>query len=215
MKTAGMDQPWDDLPEQQQVRAAASTVHRRFSGGPWNWFALRGVASLIAGLVLLFFAFSPFLLVTLLLATFLAIDGIFSIGAGLDGVRTIDGRSSARVLRGTVGLISSLILLLLALFGSSTGMAVFMLLALWAIAAGSLDFAVAVHATQRLRVEWLAAGAGLLWVLGGAALPLIALSSTASAEHAIVLLLAILLLATGLLFAGHSLGFDRRGGASS
>ena len=214
METAGIEH-WTELADRREVRAAASTAHRRFAGGRWNWFALRGAASLVAGLLLLFFAFSPFTLVAILLASFLAIDGIFSIGSGLDAPRTIDGKGSARVLRGIIGLASGLVLFVLGLFGSSAMLPFFMLLALWAVVAGSLDFAVAVQTTKRIQVDWMAAGAGLLSVLGGAALPLIALSSSKAPEYAIILLVAILLLVTGLLLTGHAFGLDRGKGENS
>ena len=201
MRTAGIEREQNDPGRRRRLRSIAWTMHRRYAGSRWNWVALRGLATIAAGLLLFLLAPTRVPDFALIVAAFLAVDGMFSIGEGLEGNRALDSKSSALVLRGTTGLFISLAFVMLAIVGSYAILAGLYLLALWGIVVGSLDVAISVRRRRQGRetVGWSIAAAGALSLLFGLAVPAISLAAPASMLPALTVGLGVFLLAIGSL----------------
>lgn len=210
MRTATLRAFRNGATDSPRPRFVASNALHRYSGKSWNWFALRGLTMLSAGLILLFIGLAPFIWVGLALAAFLVIDGTFSLGTGLDGAPSLDRTASGLTLRGVTGLVAGFALAALTLIDPGAVIGALLLFSIALLLGGALDFAVAFRPRRRrFSVEWPLAGASLLAVFAGTAIPLLALSMPEAVAIPVTLLLGVYLLAGGILLVGQGVGLGR------
>jgi uncharacterized membrane protein HdeD (DUF308 family) len=126
------------------------------------WLGLRGVVSLVFGIVVLLWPDVTVLALALVFAAYVVVDGIGMVVTGLGGVR--DGsRRWWYVLAGVVGIVAGVIA---ALWPAITALALVVLVGAWAVVTGAMEIAAAVRA-RRLPGRWVLAGAGVISLIAG------------------------------------------------
>ena len=137
-----------------------------FSFG-WKALALRGVVSIILGIIALAYPFSALFALTLIFAVYTLVDGIFS---AISAFRRMGhGRHwGAMLLRGLLGIAVGIIFIVTPIAMTITyALLTVFLIAGWAIIAGGLEIIAAIRLRKEIEGEWLLALSGLLSLLLG------------------------------------------------
>jgi uncharacterized membrane protein HdeD (DUF308 family) len=134
----------------------------------WGWTLARGVLALILGLLAIIFPASALYVFTLVFAAFLLVDGVFSLGNAVRGVRRSEDRCWAYLLRGIAGIVvATLFVMMPFILTLSYAIVTLLLLAAWSISAGVLEIAAAIRLRKEIEGEWLLALSGFLSILLG------------------------------------------------
>jgi uncharacterized membrane protein HdeD (DUF308 family) len=144
----------------------------------WGPLALRGLAALLFGLVVLFWPGLVLAVLALLFGIYAAVDGAITLGPAL---RASD-RGARRWLplaEGAVGVIAGLVAIF---WPGMTLNGLVYIIAVWAVATGALKILTAIRLRAEVENGWLLAGSGalsglfgiLLAVLAGSDVPLLA-----------------------------------------
>lgn len=137
-----------------------------FSFG-WKALALRGAASIILGIIALFYPFSALFALTLIFAVYALTDGILS---AISAFRRMGrGRHwGAMLLRGLLGIAVGIIFIVTPIAMTITyALLTIFLIAGWAVIAGGLEIIAAIRLRKEIEGEWLLALSGLLSLLLG------------------------------------------------
>ncbi|HEX5913236.1 MAG TPA: HdeD family acid-resistance protein [Rubrobacter sp.] len=145
---------------------------QRFSTLAANWrvLALRGLAALIFGLVILFWPGLILAVLSLLFGVYALVDGAIVV---VPALRTSD-RGARRWLplaEGTVGIVAGLVALL---WPAMTPRGLLYVIVVWAVATGTLKIFTAIALRGAVENGWLLVGSGALSVLLGVVLATLA-----------------------------------------
>jgi uncharacterized membrane protein HdeD (DUF308 family) len=174
-----------------------------------NWWALalRGVASVIFGLLALFWPGITLTALILLFGAFALVDGVFAIVAGIRGV---EGRRWLLLAEGVLGAIAGLVALSLP---GTVAIVMLYVVAAWAVLTGLLEIVAAVQLRREIEGEWALALVGTVSVLFGvvlAVLPGVGLLSLVWLIGASVLVSGIALIALAFRVRGRGRGTRSR-----
>ncbi|HET7269519.1 MAG TPA: HdeD family acid-resistance protein [Rubrobacter sp.] len=142
----------------------------------WRVLALRGLAALIFGLVVLLWPGAVLAVISLLFGIYAIVDG----GIVLVPALRTPGRGARRwlpLIEGAVGVIAGLLALL---WPGLTASGVLYIIVGWAFATGVLKIATAIMLRSEVESAWLLAGSGALSVLLGVVLAALAGSDVSS-----------------------------------
>lgn len=158
-----------------------ATAMRTFFTSMWRTILLRGLASLIFGIL-------AFVYPQITLAVVVTIFGIYALVDGLLGVWGVyrgakDGRSVPSLLTAIAGIVAGLVCLLAPGFATTY---VLLLIGLWNVAAGLLQMLGAFVLRNEIEDGWLMALGGLI----GAALGLLIMYNPASMATGIIWIIA-------------------------
>lgn len=131
-----------------------------------NWrtwtFALRGLAAVLLGLLSLLAPQWTFLSVVLLFGVYAIVDGVLAFA-----MTPRAGSRLAHIARGVVSFVAGSFALA---WPGISAFALILVIASWAIAAGTVEIVMAVQLRKEVRGEWLLAVEGVLSILFGALL---------------------------------------------
>ena len=151
---------------------------RRLSAfaGNWRVLALRGLAALLFGLVVLFWPNIVLAVLSLVFGIYAAVDGAILL---VPALRTSDqgARKWLPLLEGTVGVAAGLLVLP---WTGLTATGLLYVIVAWAIATGILKTAAAIVVRGDTENRWLLAGSGALSVIFGVLLAALADSDLSS-----------------------------------
>lgn len=130
----------------------------------WKWLAFRGALALLFGVIALFSPLSAVYALTFVFGAYALIDGVASVVMGVRHAREKAEQWWSLILRGVLGIFAGIAVVLVP-WAAAMALVVFnwVMLAMWAIAAGVFEFA----AGRRLRKE-VGSGGGLLMASGAA-----------------------------------------------
>jgi uncharacterized membrane protein HdeD (DUF308 family) len=147
-------------PEREALINARALAER------WWTVALRGVAALIFGVLMLIRPGSGLFALVLLFGVYSLVDGVFSLVMAVRGARG-GRRWGSLVLVGIAGIAAGLVAFL---WPGITVLALMLLIAAWAIVIGAAEIAAAVRLRKQIRGEWLLGLSGVLSIALGVAL---------------------------------------------
>lgn len=138
----------------------------------WGWFIVRGILSLILGVVAFAFPANALFAFTMLFAAYAGVDGLLSVIAGIRGATVREERWWALILRGIIGIAVGVLFVMMPLAATlSYALATLGLLSAWAILTGVLELAAAIRLRKEIEGEWLLGLSGGLSVVLGAMVP--------------------------------------------
>ncbi|HYE28287.1 MAG TPA: DUF308 domain-containing protein [Allosphingosinicella sp.] len=195
----------------------ASIPNRHWAGiGPirmdkWQWLTLRGALALLLGIAAFMFPASALFAFTMAFAAFAFVDGLLSIGSGIGSARRKEGLWWTGILRGVVGVAVGVIFVAMP-FEATIGYALVTLAvtAAWAIFTGILEMSAAIRLRKEIEGEWLLFVSGLLSVILGLAIPLLATISPGASLISAAWMLGAYAIAAGVLLIVHALRLRRR-----
>lgn len=137
----------------------------------YNWWtvALRGVLSIVVGLLAFFFPDITLAVVIILFGVFALLEGVFLIVSGVRSRRE-HGRWWTLILQGIISIGAGILAFLAPL---ATAIALLYLIAAWAIVSGIIEVVVAIRLRKEMEGEWVLILDGIITVLFGLALVLV------------------------------------------
>lgn len=189
----------------------------------WGWFAIRGVLALIFGILALIMPSVAVMALTVVLGIYLLGDGIASVVIGIRHARRTAERWWSLVLRGLLGIVAGVAMLLMPV-AVSVALVLFtwLVLAAWALLGGIAEVAAAMRLRREEgRMAWWLLAAGVFSIALGVAIPfLLAANPQAGlwamgvtiAAYAIAAGIALLALAFKLRRAARAFPSDRIAG---
>jgi uncharacterized membrane protein HdeD (DUF308 family) len=160
-----------NMTQQDTVRRDAETLEVKEAlrfGRNWWIVALRGVLSLLVGVMSFLLPMSTIFALVILFASYALLDGIFSIALVVRGARGV-GPWWMLSLEGILGIGAAVITVL---WPEITALALIYVVASWAMATGVLEIIAAIRLRKQIKNEWLLAGAGLSSIVMGVVLAL-------------------------------------------
>ena len=135
-----------------------------FNEKHWWQIALRGLIALIFGVLVLAWPGISILVFAIIFGAFVFVDGIFTLVAAVN-YKAGAGRRTWLYIRGIAGIIVGLITFF---WPAITALALFLLVAAWALVTGVMELAFAFTANQKTAIRWMFAVSGILsLILGG------------------------------------------------
>jgi uncharacterized membrane protein HdeD (DUF308 family) len=134
----------------------------------YNWWtvALRGVLTIVVGLIAFFFPGVTLAFVIALFGVFALFEGAFLIISGIRNRRE-NRRWWALIIQGIISVGAGILAFMAPL---ATAVALLYLMAFWAIASGLVEIIVAIRLRKEMEGEWMLVVDGILTVLFGVAL---------------------------------------------
>lgn len=177
----------------------------------WKWLALRGVLALALGVVAVIFPARALFAFTILLAAFLMVDGVLSFVTGLRGAASLDQRWWTLILRGVAGVAIGVIFLIMP-FVATIGyaFATLVLLAGWSIMTGVMEIAAAIRLRREIRGEWLLGLSGVLSILLGLAIPVLAAAYPVASLLSVAWIIGVYAMAAGMVLLVQAFRLRRR-----
>ena len=178
-------------------------------GKSWQWLVLRGVLALMLGVAAIVFPLGALFAFTLMFAAYAFIDGLLSIISGI-GDRKRERYWWALILRGLVGVAAGILFVAMPLLATiGTALVAVILLAAWAMLAGTFEISAAIRLRKEIEGEWLLGLSGALTLLLGlATVVLLALFPGASLFTA-AWLIGVYALAAGIVLLMQGLRLRR------
>jgi uncharacterized membrane protein HdeD (DUF308 family) len=168
--------------------------------GRWGWIALRGVASIVFGLLCFVFPVAGVTALVLLYGTFALVDGAASIAVGFAGRK--QGEFWPLFLFGLVGLLAGMMAFL---WPGLTAYVLVLLIGAWAVVRGVFEIVAAIRLRKVIEKEWILGLLGAVSILFG----IFALTRPAAAGLAIVTVIGAFAIISGIL--SLILGFKLKG----
>lgn len=130
-----------------------------------NWWAvlIRGILSLIFGVLCLVFPFSTIIVLAMFFGAYALVDGIFAIVSMFMGPRSTS-QWGVLLLEGIVGIIIGLITFFMP---GVTALGLVYLIAAWAVVTGIFEIIAAIRLRKEITGEWMLILGGVLSVLFG------------------------------------------------
>ncbi len=131
-----------------------------------NWWAivLRGVLSVLFGLVALFVPQIALSALITLYGAYALVDGAFNIAAGLTGARSVGGSRGWLIFEGVVSIVVGVLVFV---YPGVTALVLLSIIAFWAILTGVLEVIAAIRLRQEITGEFWLGLAGVLSILFG------------------------------------------------
>jgi len=143
--------------------------------GSWGWFLARGLLLIALGVLALLWPGPALLAFSTVFAAFCFVDGLLSIGSGVRGVRDKRERSWGLLLSGMAGVIIGTLFVLFPMVSTFTfAITTVLLIAAWAVITGVFEISAAVRLRKQIKGEWLLGLSGVLSVLLGLAVAVMA-----------------------------------------
>jgi uncharacterized membrane protein HdeD (DUF308 family) len=155
-----------DVSNQGRYRQRLNTL-----GANWRALALRGLAAVLFGLVVLFWPGLVLAVLALLFGLYAAIDGAITLVPALRASEERGARRSLPLAEGVAGIIAGLAALL---WPGLTVNGVVYIIVVWALATGVLKILTAIVLRAEVENGWLLAASGALSVLLGILLAVLA-----------------------------------------
>lgn len=135
-----------------------------FNEKHWWQIALRGLIALIFGVLVLAWPGISILVFAIIFGAFVFVDGIFTLVAAIN-YKAGAGRRTWLFIRGIAGIIVGLITFF---WPAITALALFLIVAAWALVTGVMELAFAFTANKSAAIRWMFAVSGILsLILGG------------------------------------------------
>jgi uncharacterized membrane protein HdeD (DUF308 family) len=134
-----------------------------------NWWiiALRGILSIIVGIMALFMPATTLLIITLVFGAYSIVDGIFYIVAGINRAREERAWGNL-ILLGLLEIITGLVVLIMPQVATiSLTYFLWTMLSMWSIATGIFEIAAAIRLRRKIRGEWFLVFIGLVSIVVG------------------------------------------------
>jgi uncharacterized membrane protein HdeD (DUF308 family) len=165
----------------------------------WGWFLLRGVLALLLGVCAIIFPLSALVAFTIVFGAYAFVDGVASMVAGVRGADAPGSRWGALILRGLIGELVGLFVLLAPLLAtvSYAYVSIIMLVA-WSIMTGVLEISAAIRLRKAIEGEWLLVLSGALSLLLGLAILVLVVPYPAATILSAAWLIAIYAFAAGV-----------------
>jgi uncharacterized membrane protein HdeD (DUF308 family) len=129
----------------------------------WWALVLRGLLAIAFGVLTIMVPSAAVGGFVLIFAIYALVDGIFSL-AGLTGTRLKQGRGWLNVLGALLSIAAGIIALV---WPGITALALFLVIAIWAIALGILELVFAVTYGSEIEGDWAIVLSGILWIAFG------------------------------------------------
>ncbi len=138
----------------------------------WKWLMLDGVLMILVGIIAAFAPISAVYAMTLVWGAFTFADGIFSIAAGVAKARKREEHWVAMLLRGALGLMAGIVVLVMPLVATVALVAfTWAMISIWSFVTGVMEVAAAIRLRKEIEGEWLMALSGIVSILFGLAIP--------------------------------------------
>lgn len=173
-----------------------ATAMRTFFTSMWRTILLRGLASLVFGVLAFFYPQITVAVVVTIFGIYALVDGLLGVWGVYRGSK--DGRSVPSLLTALAGIVAGLICLLAPQFATTY---VLLLIGLWNVAAGLLQVVGAIVLRKEIEQAWLMALGGAI----GAALGALIMFYPASAAVGIVWIIAATAVLVGLVLVVFAL----------
>lgn len=169
----------------------------------WGWLAARGALLILFGVLALLAPWAALFAFVTLFAAFSFVDGVFGVVSGLRGARAGAERWWALVLSGAVGIAIGVLFVLFPVLSTvAYSLTTALLIAAWAVVSGIFQVSAAVRLRKVIEGEWLLATVGVLAILLGLSIVVMA-----ALEPAITVLSLAWVIAAYALIAGVALVF--------
>jgi uncharacterized membrane protein HdeD (DUF308 family) len=172
----------------------------------WWSVALRGALAVIFGVIALIWPDITLRALVLLYGFYALVDGLLALAALVIGGSLVSGRRGWLVVEGVAGIAAGVVAFL---WPGITALVLLYLIAVWAVATGVLEVAVAVYLRRELRGEWLLALGGIASVAFGVFLVV----RPGEGAIAVVWLIGVFAILFGMALVGLGLRLRRLGGA--
>jgi uncharacterized membrane protein HdeD (DUF308 family) len=168
-----------------------------------NWWAvlIRGIAAVLFGLLAFFWPGATGFALVILFGAYAFVDGVFALLAAIRGAESHE-RWFALLIEGIIGLIIAAITFL---NPGITAIALYFLIATWAVLTGILEIVAAVQLRKMIENEWLLIVGGVLSIVFGALLviyPLIGIFTVIYLIGAYALVFGVMLIGLSLRLRG-------------
>jgi uncharacterized membrane protein HdeD (DUF308 family) len=130
----------------------------------WREIALRGVAAVIFGLLLLFWPAPTLLTLVYIFGIFVLVEGVAALIGGLRPPPSGAGRSGGLIALGLIGIAAGIATLV---WPGITGLLLVLLIGFWAIAAGIVEIIDGFRLRQAIENEWLLIATGIVSLFFG------------------------------------------------
>ena len=140
----------------------------------WKWLLLDGALMILVGVIALFAPISAVYAMTIVWGAFAFVDGIFSIAAGIGDARRRKEHWVAMLLRGALGLMAGIVVLVMPLVATVALVAfTWAMISIWSVVTGIMEVAAAIRLRKEMKKEWLLALSGVVSILFGLAVPVL------------------------------------------
>jgi len=189
----------------------ASPTGARLLGHNWLWFAVRAVAALLLGMAALFVPGLTLFTFALVFAAYSLIDGVAALISGLRGAADHRERWGMLVISGLAGIAIGVVFLIWPLVSTAAFVLVAALaVAAWALLGGAMQLAAAIRLRREIKGEWLLGLSGVLSLLLGGALLLLAFADPAVTALTVAWFIGFYALASGVTLALLAFRLRRR-----
>jgi uncharacterized membrane protein HdeD (DUF308 family) len=172
----------------------------------WWAVTLRGALAVVFGVIALIWPDITLRALVLLYGFYALVDGLLALAALVIGGSLVSGRRGWLVVEGVAGIAAGVVAFL---WPGITALVLLYLIAVWAVATGVLEVAVAVYLRRELRGEWLLALGGIASVAFGVFLVV----RPGEGAIAVVWLIGVFAILFGMALVGLGLRLRRLGGA--
>lgn len=201
----------DDLAGMAAVDITAVGGVLALPGRNWGWFMARGVLLVILGVLAGLAPGWAVFSFALLFAAFSFADGVLAIASGIRGATHARERWWLLILSGIAGIAVGVLFVLFPLLSTlAYGLFTVMIIAAWAVVTGVLEIAAAIRMRREIEGEWLLALSGVLSVLLGVGLVVLAWIDPGVTVLSVGWLIAIYALIAGIALIVLSLRLRKR-----
>jgi len=165
----------------------------------WGWFLIRGIIALLLGVAALFAPGVTLFAFALVFAVFSFVDGVSSLVAGIRGASHKSHRYGSLIFGGIVGIAVGVLFVAWPLLSTFIyALMLVVLIAFWGVVTGVFEIAAAVRLRREIEGEWLLGLSGVLSVLLGFALLVLAIVRPGVTMLSIGWLIAFYAFASGI-----------------
>lgn len=180
----------------------------------WGWFLARGLLLIVLGILALLLPGPALFAFATVFAAFCFVNGVMTLASGVRGARSREHRWWALVLSGMAGIVvGTMFVLFPLLFTFAYGLATVLLIAAWAMATGGLEVSAAIRLRKEIKGEWLLALSGVLSVLLGFAIVVLAAMTPGLSALSVAWLIGIYAVIAGVALTVLSLRLRKRAAA--
>ncbi len=153
---------------------ATGAEEEKTLAGNWKWLLLDGALMVLVGVIALFAPISAVYAMTIVWGAFAFVDGVFSIAAGIGRARKREEHWVAMLLRGALGLMAGIVVLVMPLVATVALTAfTWAMISIWTLVTGVMEVVAAVRLRRQIKGEWRLALSGVVSILFGLAVPVI------------------------------------------